>query len=119
MNHQQILMILPDLQPEELSFLQEITRNMGDKEKEQFYFVYKSKRKDKTTMLLLAAIGFLGVAGIHRIITGDLLLGILYLFTAGFCFIGTIIDIINITRLTNDYNRKQAAEAAQLMNMMR
>jgi TM2 domain-containing membrane protein YozV len=119
MNMQQMLMMLPDLQPEELAFLQDLTRNMSEKDQEQFLFMYRSKRKDKTTMLLLAAIGFLGVAGIHRIISGDIVLGILYLFTLGFCFVGTIIDIININQITNDFNRKQASETAQIMGMFR
>jgi TM2 domain-containing membrane protein YozV len=119
MNTQQMLMMLPDLQPEELSFLQEMTRNLDEKDQEQFFLMYRSKRKDKTTMLLLAAIGFLGVAGIHRIISGDIALGILYLFTLGFCFVGTIIDIINISQLTNDFNRKQAVETAQILSMFR
>jgi hypothetical protein len=44
-------------------------------------------------------------------------MGILYLFTAGFCFIGTIIDLVNYKTLANDYNRKMAYESFQVAQM--
>ena len=118
MNHHQLLMTMPDLQPEELAVLNELMHNLSEKEKEQFLMLYRTKRKDKQTMILLAAIGFLGIAGIHRFIIGDIALGVLYILTLGFCFIGTIIDIVNIGQMTNDFNRKQAIEAANLVQMM-
>jgi TM2 domain-containing membrane protein YozV len=118
MSHQQLMMTMPDLQPEELAVLNELMNDMNERQKEQFLLVYRTKRKDKQTMILLAAIGFLGVAGIHRFIVGDIGLGILYFFTAGFCFIGTIIDIVNISQITNDFNRRQAVESANLVRMM-
>lgn len=118
MNQQQLLMMLPDLQAEELAILLDLSRNMNDTQKQQFLMLYRNKRKDRQTMLLLAAIGFLGIAGIHRFIIGDIGLGVLYIFTLGFCFIGTIIDIVNIGQLTSEFNRKQALEAAGLVRML-
>jgi len=118
MNHQHLMITMPDLQPEEMAVLNELMNSMNESQKEQFLMMYRTKRKDKQTMILLAAVGFLGFAGIHRFITGDIALGILYIFTLGFCFIGTIIDIVNIGSLTNDFNRKQAVESASLVNMM-
>ena len=118
MNHQQLMMSMPDIQMEEMSLLQNLMQNMNDRQKEQFLLFYRTKRKDKQTMTIIAAIGFLGIAGVHRFITGDIGLGILYIFTCGLCFIGTIIDILNIGQITAAFNEKQALESANLVRMM-
>jgi len=39
-------------------------------------------------------------------------MGILYFFTAGLCFIDTIVDLVNHQQLTLDYNYKVANEVA-------
>ncbi len=118
MSHQQLLMSMPDIQMEELSMLQNLMQTMNDRQKEQFLLFYRTKRKDKQTMLIIAAIGFLGFAGIHRFLTGEIGLGILYILTLGLCFIGTIIDILNIGQITAAFNEKQAIESAGLVRMM-
>ena len=51
---------------------------------------------DKETMVVLCAIGFIGVAGLHRLVAGDTLGGILMLLTAGMCGIWTLIDLIRL-----------------------
>jgi TM2 domain-containing membrane protein YozV len=117
--NQQLLMMLPNMDPDELAVVQNITKDMTEWEQQQFVALYRGKRKDQMTMLVLTLIGFLGIAGIQRFIIGDTLLGILYLLTFGFCGIGTIIDIINIGSLTFEHNRKQAMEAASMVHMMR
>ena len=53
-------------------------------------------KKSKSTALLLCLIGFLGVAGLHRIYTGHIISGIIYLLTGGLFGIGTIIDLLYI-----------------------
>lgn len=115
--NQQLLM-MQGLLPDELALLQEITKDMTEAQQQQFYMMYMSRRKDQQTMLLLCLIGILGIAGIHRLVAGDILLGILYLITCGFCFIGTIVDAVNIRSFTYEYNRKQAYEAAQIVRMV-
>lgn len=115
--NQQLLM-MQGLQPDELAVVQNVIQGMTSSQEQQFYILYQNKRKDQQTMLLLCLLGFLGFAGIHRLVTGDIALGIIYLLTAGFCFIGTIIDLININSLTFEYNRKQALETAQMVKMM-
>lgn len=50
--------------------------------------------KDKTTAIILCCLGFLGFAGIHKFYEGKIFMGILYFFTGGLLFIGTIIDLI-------------------------
>jgi len=52
----------------------------------------------------MAAIGFLGVAGIHRFILGDVGLGILMLITFGGCGIWTIIDLVRANTMAQNYN---------------
>jgi hypothetical protein len=36
----------------------------------------------------------------------------------GFCGVGTIIDLVNMKRLTSEFNQKKAIEAAQMVRMM-
>ncbi|HRY31738.1 MAG TPA: TM2 domain-containing protein [Bacteroidales bacterium] len=110
-------MSLPNIDPAEIMFLQNITKEMSDDDKKKFFLIYQSRRRDPQMMLLLTLLGFVGVAGIHRMMQGELGLGIVYLFTAGLCFIGTIIDIFNYKKLVNDYNQRVAAECLQMMKM--
>lgn len=53
-------------------------------------------RKSKTVALLLCLLGFIGLAGIHRMYVGKVGSGVLHFFTYGLCGIGTIIDLIAI-----------------------
>ncbi|MEE6186465.1 TM2 domain-containing protein [Niabella digestorum] len=118
MDQQQILRMFPDIEYEEMAALLHLTENMTEQQQQTFLVIYQGKRKDRTLMLVFALLGFVGVAGIHRIITGDIGLGILYFFTAGLCFIGTIVDLVNIKKLTMDYNIKMAYEAANLATVV-
>jgi TM2 domain-containing membrane protein YozV len=115
--NQQLLM-MQGLQPDELLLIQDITRDMTENQQQQFFLLYHNKRKDQQTMLLLCLIGLAGFAGIHRIISGDIVLGILFFLTAGFCLVGTIIDAVNIKSIAYEYNRRQAIETAQLVKMV-
>ncbi|HEX6916004.1 MAG TPA: TM2 domain-containing protein [Chitinophagaceae bacterium] len=117
MNQQQLLM-MQGIQPDELALIQELMKDMSEAQQQQFLIVYSGKRKDQQTMLILCLVGILGIAGIHRLVSGDVVLGIVYLLTCGFCFIGTIIDAVNIRSITYEHNRKQAFESAQMVAMM-
>ena len=110
--------MMQGLQPDELVFLQDITKGMTDAQQQQFYLMYSTKRKDEQTMLLLCLIGIVGFAGIHRLVAGDIGIGILFLLTAGFCMIGTIVDAVNIKAITYEHNRKKGIEVAQMVQMM-
>jgi len=57
-------------------------------------YVTSTSDKSKKTALLLCV--FLGWIGIHYFYVGRIGMGILYLFTFGFCGIGWIVDIIKI-----------------------
>ena len=68
----------------------------GDKEqKNRFAHVYRSRRKDPQTIMILCLLSFIGLSGVHRIVLNNIGMGILYLLTGGICMIGTIVDLIN------------------------
>ena len=50
----------------------------------------------RMTAFLLALLGLVEVAGIHRFYTGKVATGILWLVTGGLFGVGTVIDIIRI-----------------------
>jgi TM2 domain-containing membrane protein YozV len=110
-------MMLPGISPEEISFLQQATNGLDENQQKYFFNVYAGKRKSPQDVLIFTLIGFLGIAGIHRFILGQIGMGILYFFTGGFCLIGTIVDLVNHKSLALDYNKKMAYESFQLVKM--
>ncbi len=61
-------------------------------------------------------IGF-PVPGLQRFNLGQIGMGILYFFTAGVCFIGTIVEIVNYRTLALEYNQKMAYESYHIAKM--
>ncbi|MGB3519437.1 MAG: TM2 domain-containing protein [Elainellaceae cyanobacterium] len=62
------------------------------------------------TAYLLWALGFLGVCGLHRFYTGQIVLGIVYLCTFGLFGFGQLIDLIlvpGMVKTRNDHLRRQ------------
>ena len=118
MDQQQMLMMLPGIQPDEFLVIQNLTKDFSEAQQRQFLMFYAGKRKDQQTLMILTIIGFFGVAGIQRFMIGQVGMGLLYFFTAGFCGIGTIIDLVNINKMTSDYNQKAAMETAYMVKMM-
>ena len=117
-NLQNLLMTLPDLQPEELVGIKELTKDMTEEQQQNFIMIYNGKRKKPQEILLLTCLGFIGVAGIQRFVLGQIGMGILYLLTYGICLIGTIVDVVNYKQLATDYNLKQMYEAGSMTKMM-
>lgn len=111
-----ILHLMPDLEPDEMSYVQTLVQNMTDEQGQQFASIYRTRRREPMLILITTIIGFFGVAGIQRFILGQIGLGLLYLLTGGLCAIGTIIDLINFRRLAYEYNVK---EAQRVLSMMR
>lgn len=110
-------MSLPGITTEEMTILYQTTSGLSDSQKQSFYNIYISKRKNPQDILIFALLGLFGIAGIHRIVMGEITMGILYLFTAGFFFIGTIMDLINYKSLANEYNQKMAYESFNIAKM--
>ena len=107
--------LMPNLEGDEMAFVNELIKDMTDAQAQQFAIAYMSRRKDPSNMLLFAIIGFLGVAGIQRFVINQIGMGILFLLTGGLCLIGTIVDIVNHKKLAFEYNSKQAQQVAGLL----
>ena len=114
-----LLQYLYDITPEELITINSRTQGFTTDELTHFCVIYRSKRKDPQTILLLCLLGLVGVAGIHRFVIGQVGMGILYFFTGGLCLIGTIVDAINHKDLALEYNGKMIAETLSMLNMIK
>ena len=114
-----VLKHLYDVTPEELVTINSRTKGFSEDELSQFCMIYRSKRKDPQLILILSLLGLVGIAGLHRFIIGHIGMGVLYFFTAGLCFIGTIVDVINHKELTLEYNAKMITETLSMLNMIR
>lgn len=112
-----VYMMLSGITPEEIGFLQQATNGFDENQQRMFYNVYSSRRKNPQDILLLALLGFLGVAGVHRFVVGQIGMGIIYFFTGGFCLIGTIVDLVNHKSIALEYNKKMAYESFQIVKM--
>lgn len=53
---------------------------------------------------LLLALGLFGFCGIHRFYTGRVVSGLIWLFTAGLCGVGQLIDLFFVPRMVEDHN---------------
>lgn len=113
-----LLINLRGMSSEEYSYLQQVMNGLDQKQAQNFVMFYSGKRKSPQDILLFTIFGFLGVAGIQRFVVGQLVMGILYILTAGLCFIGTIVDVINHKSIATDYNQKVAFESLQMVKMM-
>src|SRR5690606_14224078 len=111
-----VLKHLPELEGMELGYIQGILKNMTDEQAHLFAKVYRARRKDSQMVLILTLLGFFGFAGLHRFILGQIGLGILYFFTLGLCFIGTIVDLVNYKSLAYEYNMRVAHETLSMMS---
>jgi len=104
--------LMPELDMQEMTYVDSITKNYTDQQMLNFANFYRSRRRDPQMILLAGLAGFLGVAGIQRFLTDQIGMGILYFFTAGLCFIGTIVDLINHKQMALEYNIRIANEVS-------
>jgi TM2 domain-containing membrane protein YozV len=105
-----IIDVLPEVTGEEMVYLQNLLKDMDDEKARSFANVYRTRRKEPMLVLITALLGLVVVAGVHRFILGQIGMGLLYLFTAGLCLIGTIVDLVNHQKLAFEYNQKVANE---------
>ena len=110
-----ITQILPDLEGDEFLFVQGLIKEMDDDKAQMFANVYRSRRKDPTTLLLVSLIGFIGIAGIQRFMVGQTGMGLLFLFTGGLCGIGTIVDIVTAKKIAFTHNQTQAQQTSVMI----
>ena len=107
---------LPELEGMELGYIQGLMKSMDEEEAALFAQVYRARRKDPQLIIILILPGFFGFAGLHRIILGQVGLGILYILTVGLCFIGTIVDLVNYKSLAYEFNIKMAHETINMLS---
>lgn len=108
-------MMLSNLEIEESMFIQNLIKDMDEERQKTFALMYQNKRRDTTLILVTTIIGFFGFAGIQRFLTNQIGMGILYFFTGGLCFIGTIVDLVNHKSLVFEYNQKVALETLEVI----
>ena len=110
---------LPEVMGEEQMFIGRMINDMSDEDAQQFANIYRVRRKDPQTILLLTLVGFLGIAGVQRFIVDQIGMGILYLLTGGLCMIGTIVDLINYKKIALEYNMLQAQQIMSMFHQMK
>ncbi len=115
--HQNPFMALPGITPEEMNFIQQGIADLSDNQKKYFYMDYSGRRKSPQDMLIFCLVGLCLIPGLQRFIIGQIGMGILYLFTAGLCLVGSIMDLVNYKTLAEEHNRKVAFESFQLARM--
>lgn len=101
---------LPEIEGDESLYVGKLIDDLSEEEASKFANVYRSRRKDPQIILITCLLGFLGFAGIHRMLINQMGMGILYLLTGGLCMIGTIVDLINHKDMAFQYNRQIAQE---------
>ncbi len=110
-----VLEVLPEIFGEEQAYLSGMINDLDNDKAIMFANAYRARRRDPQTILLVALVGFLGVAGVQRFLVDQIGMGILYLLTGGLCFIGTIVDMVNYKKIALEYNIIQAQQIAQVI----
>jgi len=105
-----LIQLIPGVEANELMFLESMTKDLSDEQLQTFAILYNNERKKPDMILIGGIIGLLGIGGVQRFMIGQIGMGILYLLTAGLCYIGTIIDLVNYKKLTFEFNRELAAK---------
>ena len=110
-----VIRYFPELEGDEQLAVARILTDLSEEQTEQFSRVYRSRRKDPQTTLLLTLLGLVVVAGVQRFYLGQVGMGLLYLFTGGLCVVGTIVDALNHRKLAAEFNVRTAREVAELV----
>lgn len=111
----QLFYTISNLEGDELLELKQLTQGYSEDKLKNFLTLYKSKRKDPQTGMILGIVPFVvGLHGIQRFYYGNIGMGILYLLTFGLCSIGTIIDLINNKKMALAANRVIMQECANI-----
>ncbi len=102
----------PQIKSDELAYVEQVANNFDEEDMDLFEKRYKAQRCNPKLLLGMNLIAFLGIAGVHRFMIGENVMGFLYLFTWGFLGIGIIYDIVHHKRMALEYNEKVAFEVA-------
>ena len=113
--NQHLITLIPAVEPDELAYLQQLTKDLSEDKLKLFISIYNGKRKKAETILICCLLGFVAFAGIQRFVVGQIGMGVLYLFTGGLCLIGTIVDVINHKQLAFEFNQQMALESMTML----
>ncbi len=103
-----LIFLVPGIDMEELNYLKSLTKDLDPEQLKTFAMLYNSERRKPDHILIGGLLGLFAVAGVQRFMVNQIGMGILYFFTAGLCFIGTIIDLVNYKSLAYEYNQQVA-----------
>lgn len=104
-----LIYLIPGVDMDELTYLKQVTKDLDGEQLKTFAMLYNTERRKPDHILIGGLLGLFAVAGVQRFMVNQIGMGILYFFTAGLCFIGTIIDLINYKQLTFEFNQQVAA----------
>lgn len=114
----QIFNMIPGVDPEEINFLKQMASELREDQVNTFLQIYVGRRIKPDNILIGALVGLLGIGGVQRFMVNQIGMGILFLLTAGLCYIGTIVDIVNYKKLALEENQNKAYEALQMARSM-
>ncbi len=107
-DNRRLLAYFPKVTPEEYSFILPLIVRISEQQAKEFLNVYSESRYDVQTYTLLSALGFIFTPGLQRFYVGEWALGILYMFTCGLLFIGTVVDLVQAKEKIAELNRTKA-----------
>lgn len=102
------LAYFPKITSEEYPFIIPLISRLPEKQAKEFLNIYSEARLDPQTYSLLTALGFIFTPGLQRFYVGEWAMGLLYMFTCGLLFIGTIVDLANGKEKILGINRLKA-----------
>ena len=114
-NRKLIFQRIPGIDMDEVVLIEMHTKDFDKEKMTDFVNLYAGKRVEGSTVLICTLAIFIGLGGINRFYIGQTGMGLLYLFTAGLCGIGTILDLINYKKLTLEKNRQICLEASAML----
>jgi hypothetical protein len=107
---------LLELSGGERIYIQNLIARMPLQQAEGFLIEYRRRRKDPQPVLLVAVIGLVACPGFQRFWLGEVGMGLLFLFTAGFLAMGSIIDLCTYRTLARCHNEKVARKILAELN---
>lgn len=110
-----IIDLLPELEGEELSYIKMVLEDVPQEKRQKFANIYRARRKKPSDILLFSILGLVLVPGLQRFLLNQIGMGLLYFFTIGLCFIGSIIDLINHQKLALEYNIKVCSDVKMML----
>ena len=107
---------LLELSGNERIYIQNLMAQIPLQQAEVFLLEYRRRRKDPRTVLLAAVIGLVACPGFQRFWLGEVGMGLLFLFTAGFLAMGSIIDLCTYRTLARCHNEKVSRKILAELN---